>query len=249
MAAVYPSSLKTFTIKTNKVDLVDAAHINDIQNEVSAIETELGTDPAGSCTDLKTRLYVSIGNDGAIRQGTSFPGSPITGQAFYRSDEDTLYIYDGSAWDAVSVAASQTLFAFTGCGEASAAAGFYTGATELAASSDFAYWVVKGTTTTLVLRTKFKKIAGVSTITFYAYVKCNGTDTMGQVNVRVNGGSPTGPEGTVAIPNSTKQWVSGTVDVTSLSNGTTYELDVRLRADDDDVNALIALYSIVGIAS
>ena len=39
MAAVYPTSIKTFTTKTNKVDIVDAAHINDLQNEVIALET------------------------------------------------------------------------------------------------------------------------------------------------------------------------------------------------------------------
>lgn len=101
MAAVYPTSLKSFTTKTNKVDLVDAAHVNDLQNEVVAIETELGTDVAGSATDLKTRLAVCIGTDGALSKGTSFPVSPapIDGQMFYRTDEDTLYVYDGANWD------------------------------------------------------------------------------------------------------------------------------------------------------
>ena len=103
MAASYPGSLKSFTNKTNKVDLVDAAHVNDLQNEVVAIETELGVDVAGSATDLVTRLAIMIADSGAVRQGTGFPGSPIEGQLFYRTDEDILYIRDGSSnWDAVS---------------------------------------------------------------------------------------------------------------------------------------------------
>jgi len=97
--STYPGALKTFTNKTNKVDLYDSAHVNALQDEVVAVQTELGTDPAGSCTDLKTRLYVCIGNDGAMRQGTSFPGSPIEGQLFYRSDEHVPYYYNGTGWE------------------------------------------------------------------------------------------------------------------------------------------------------
>ena len=43
-----------------------------------------------------------IKGDGALRQDTSFPGGPIEGQLFYRTDEDIVYIWDGSAWDPVS---------------------------------------------------------------------------------------------------------------------------------------------------
>jgi len=96
--ATYPASIVTFLTKTNKVDLVDAAHINDLQNEVLAIQQELGKDPAGSAVDVKTRLYVSIDNDGAVRKGTAFPSSPIAGQPFYRTDTKVLYVYDGSSW-------------------------------------------------------------------------------------------------------------------------------------------------------
>lgn len=118
MAASYPASIKTFTTKTNKVDLVDAAHMNDVQSEVTAIETELGADVAGSVTDLVTRLFVCIGNNGALRQGTSFPGSPVEGQIFYRTDEDRLYVYDGSGWDAVfsSVGIPNNIQVFTASG-------------------------------------------------------------------------------------------------------------------------------------
>lgn len=52
----FPTSIKTFTSKTDGVDTYSAAHINDLQNEVAAIETELGTDPAGSYSTVKDRL-------------------------------------------------------------------------------------------------------------------------------------------------------------------------------------------------
>lgn len=41
MAASYPDSVKTFTTKVNGVDAPDAAHINDLQLEVAAVETDL----------------------------------------------------------------------------------------------------------------------------------------------------------------------------------------------------------------
>lgn len=43
MPASYPTSVKSFTTKTNGVDDVDASHINDLQLEMSAVETELLT--------------------------------------------------------------------------------------------------------------------------------------------------------------------------------------------------------------
>jgi len=41
MPASYPGSVKSFTTKVNGVDAPDAEHINDLQLEVAAVETEL----------------------------------------------------------------------------------------------------------------------------------------------------------------------------------------------------------------
>jgi hypothetical protein len=43
MAASYPTSVKSFTTKADAVDLYQAAHINDIQDEVTAIEQDILT--------------------------------------------------------------------------------------------------------------------------------------------------------------------------------------------------------------
>lgn len=56
----YPSSIDTFTAVVDGVDQVVAANINGVYTAVEAIQTELGTDPAGSLTDVKTRLAVSL---------------------------------------------------------------------------------------------------------------------------------------------------------------------------------------------
>lgn len=48
MAAVYPSSVKAFTKKVDNRDPVIASDVNLIYDEVTAIETVLGTSPATS---------------------------------------------------------------------------------------------------------------------------------------------------------------------------------------------------------
>ena len=46
--ASYPSSVKTFTTKVDGVTTVAAADVNDVQGEIVAVETALGTNPATS---------------------------------------------------------------------------------------------------------------------------------------------------------------------------------------------------------
>ena len=68
MASAYPAALDSFTDKQNDQDDVDASHVTDLQNSIVAIQTELGTDPAGTATDLKTRLAVSINDNGTNKK-------------------------------------------------------------------------------------------------------------------------------------------------------------------------------------
>lgn len=63
----YPASLDSFTTKTDGVTDVVAAHVNDLQTAIVNIETELGTDPAGSATDTKTRLSRSLSAAGNVQ--------------------------------------------------------------------------------------------------------------------------------------------------------------------------------------
>lgn len=67
MAASFPGAVKTFSAVVNGVTKLVAALFNSPYDEITAIETELGTDPAGSMTDLKTRLAVSMNDDGTLK--------------------------------------------------------------------------------------------------------------------------------------------------------------------------------------
>lgn len=63
----FPGSLYSYTTLVDGVDYPQATHINTPNGEIVAIETELGTDPAGSMTNVKSRLAVSLADDGDLR--------------------------------------------------------------------------------------------------------------------------------------------------------------------------------------
>ncbi len=247
MASVYPGTLPSYTNKTNKVDLVDAGHVNALQDDVVALAAELGVDPAGSCTDLKTRLYVSLDNDGAIRHGTSFPANPITGQPFWRTDESTKYIYTGSAWQALGNNLSNVLFSF-GLGAESHVAdtnGIMISDTLVDNTKiTLGAWSVYQNTYRTVLTTKFKKIAGISSVTVWVNATVGNYAAHGAGSVKVDIG---GQNNSVSIPSSTFGWYSFSVDVSSLTNGTTYNVTIQLKAGD--TGDLCSLGEIIGIAS
>lgn len=101
----YDSAVVTFTTKTNKVDLVDAAHINLVQAEIVTIETILGAGVKGDRVNVKTRLNNMLDADGSILSGTVFPSPSYPSQAFYKTDVDILYIMNAanSAWGAQNI--------------------------------------------------------------------------------------------------------------------------------------------------
>jgi len=71
----YPAALDSFTANTDDVDDVLAADMNAVQTAIENIETELGTDPAGSVADVKTRLAVSLTDTGSLKLT---PGTTLT---------------------------------------------------------------------------------------------------------------------------------------------------------------------------
>ena len=66
MAASYPGAIKSFTQQTDLVDVIDAVDVNSAYDEIEAIETELGIDPAGTAIDLTTRLARTIDDIGNL---------------------------------------------------------------------------------------------------------------------------------------------------------------------------------------
>jgi hypothetical protein len=64
--ATYPGGLPTFDENVDDVTIVAAEIVNKIQRELLGALTELGTDPAGSETDLKTRLAAGLTAAGSL---------------------------------------------------------------------------------------------------------------------------------------------------------------------------------------
>ena len=59
MPASYPSSVRPFTTKVNVLDIIDASHPNSLQEEVVAIESTIGLNPALSTTPSPTGSFIS----------------------------------------------------------------------------------------------------------------------------------------------------------------------------------------------
>lgn len=104
-------------------------------------------------------------------------------------------------------------------------------------------WMVEGTSYQTVIVTKFKKKAGVSTVTFYGYIETGGAATGTQyMNVDIGGQSGAAS----AAGSGTPGWVSGTVDVSSLTNGSVYDVQIQLKHSS---TLTVALYSTVAYGS
>lgn len=58
--ASYPSAIAIFTAKVNVTDIIDASHPNNIQDEVTAIESTLGTEPRLSTSPSSGGTYSNI---------------------------------------------------------------------------------------------------------------------------------------------------------------------------------------------
>lgn len=62
MSTSYPGALDSYTPKVDGVDTVSAAHVNDLQDAVEALEAALGTNPASGFSSVGAAL-VSLGGD------------------------------------------------------------------------------------------------------------------------------------------------------------------------------------------
>lgn len=91
------------------------------------------------------------------------------------------------------------------------------------------YLTGKSTSYETVFRTKYKKISGVSTVTFYAYMQAGANYA---ASIQLNIGGLTGAVSTTA-PHTTSQWITADIDVSSLSNGTVYDVLVQLKRESD----------------
>jgi len=245
--SVYPTSVITFTTKTNEVDDVEAAHVNTLQDEVIALQQYVGTNPHGSKNNLADRLNVMINGSGAINGGTGFPAQTTPMRLFYRTDSETLYIRraDNSAEQAIGGAPTNLLFSWVGKDDSDTSQngtgqGLWQGpGINITAPLSGTYgncqnlFFIAGTGVNAgdsvdVLEGKIHKISGISTVKMW--VKIWGTvygTSCPKAQLNINSGSIIGT--TEIVLGSAPTWTTTpTIDISSLSNGTTYGFTIGL---------------------
>jgi len=117
MSTNYPDGIDSYTEKTDGVDTVSASHINDIQDAIEAIETELGTDPKGSFSNVADAISHKLNKTGDTLEGdlnfdlneainfkiervSALPTwtSDDEGRIIYVESNDKLYFGNSAGW-------------------------------------------------------------------------------------------------------------------------------------------------------
>ena len=96
MTTVFPGSLDSYTAKVDNVDDVMAVDVNELQEAIVAIETELGINPAGSAVNLLTRLAFIMNLAGPL-QFASATTLTISGGSITATQNRHLIDTEGAA--------------------------------------------------------------------------------------------------------------------------------------------------------
>lgn len=244
----FDSSIISFTTKTDKVDLVSAAHINAVQNELVTIETILGTGLKGTATDLSTRLNKALDSDGSLLSGTSYPSPALPSQGFFRTDLDAFFIRNASntAWLAQGVSLSNVLFQYNGV----IVQQEYVGSSLNPNAPTLAYRFLSiqpGGSYGSIWSTKWVKTAGVNTITIYCRIWNRISGSSVTCNLKIEVGSATGNV-TGTANQTTPEWKSFTIDVSGLVNLTAYDVTASMYCPTD-IGEEVYCSNIVAIGS
>lgn len=74
MAAVYPTAVKTFSNRQNYTNIVDAGDVNQAYDEITSIQTVLGTSPNTDTVDGKVISFPTVkANISDVRRGLNTP--------------------------------------------------------------------------------------------------------------------------------------------------------------------------------
>lgn len=171
-----------------------------------------------------------------VSTGLQFTGGTLSSTVTDKNNSNVLFQYQGvidgtsgaSGWSEIT---SSTLNPSAG-------------------TSTFRFLQIDLTTGTYrqVWTTKWIKIAGVSTITIYARIWCRISTNSPQANIKVDvGGQNSNVNGTSA--QTTPEWVSFTIDVSGLTNGTAYDVAASLQQTNGGTSSAVFCSNIVAFGS
>jgi hypothetical protein len=94
MAAVYPHQYKSFTVHKNLVEDIDASHVNNLQDEVVAIQQTLGINPhQDTALKMKTNSWSSVASRlDAVQRGKGMPACFLSKSADTVKGDATKFI-------------------------------------------------------------------------------------------------------------------------------------------------------------
>lgn len=101
-------------------------------------------------------------------------------------------------------------------------------------------WQVKGDTYQEMIASKFVKESSIGTVNVYAYVENNNQAYTLSCLADVGGQSDV-----MTTVSSAATWLSGAVDVSGLSDGTQYDVSIKLKGSNNNMTAV--LWSVIGI--
>jgi len=104
--AAIPDEVTDLPDRLDDIDWIEAARYNELKKEIVAIMTELGTDPAGASTDVKTRLaLLALIADPTFTGDATIPTIDLTGGQIKfpasqdaSSDPNTQDDYEEGTW-------------------------------------------------------------------------------------------------------------------------------------------------------
>lgn len=162
------------------------------------------------------------GTDSKKVLATNLDGTGVSNGQFLKSD--------GSSISGGNPAASNVIFAFYGNIDTAADDGFIEDAAILGGTprGKFIYWgAVVNTSYTTVAKGKWKKVAGVNTVSGNIMLWLDNADADRTCSAQINIGGATGSTSTVqSLTPTSRSW---TVDVSGLSDGTEYDILIQLK--------------------
>jgi hypothetical protein len=192
---------------------------------------------------LRTQLPKKHASSGQFNQATAGEIAGLTEKTVL-ADNDVFLIEDSAASNAKKFvkksnlgvsSLSNVIFSWNGSEYwVKNVGGLYSSETSLtldpgiAATFGYTYFAVVGATYRNILISKFKKIAGISTITIQARLWSDSADAGEETILNVDIG---GQANTVkSVTSTTPAWVTAAdIDVSSLTNGTTYDITIQLK--------------------